>query len=354
MSIMILAISAVILATNCKPEEEDSEATSVTAPFLNLADVTPGTVKTLDETELRFELDNESDFYANEPEEADTSVSEDDAEMDKCWTNTLDTNKVSAAGDTISLGFQADLTKCFNEAFNSGSEAGVSVQITGNVNVTLYFKFRCVGADFSQYDGKSFSEIADLEVNDDNCTESSGLMNSKFVTDIKGSFSFGGESHTFETASSVMAVSMKSDSSPCKSTKVETSWHHEDGCLTVSRTKTTRSLADGVEDAEELKDDYTKLANLTLVEKDDDTSLWYESGSFDVQINNWSGSMTYNGADTGPSFSLSDGTSTAAGTLSATTTTATTFAATFASPLRSMKQLSRLSARKLLRVRYGD
>jgi hypothetical protein len=80
----------------------------------------------------------------------------------------------------------------------------------------------------------------------------------------------------------------------------------EDGCVEIYKNVGPA----GSEDNE-----YSKYTSKTLKWVDSAKNTWYTSGSFDVELNNWAGSVTFRGADINPLYTMEYGTEEINGTL---------------------------------------
>jgi hypothetical protein len=277
-------------------EEEASDVKTIDAAFLVSSDLVPGTsIETTSQSSMLEELGGISDLYANDPEEADTGAAED--EEDDCVGDLMDQIKVKVSGDTMAVGAEIDLGSCMGEAAPEGIELTKAI-------MKMYFEFTCAGADLSAYDGKSFGDLED-ETAAPECTSSGTLMNIEANMAMKGTYTISGISVSVDSETRSVTFNGGAGMKSCTETLADSTWTIADDCIVVERSIPVRSVVNGEEQPGEER--FTRLDFRGVTGPDDDTSPWYATGTVDLAYNNWSGQVTYSGATTAPTYTLSNG-----------------------------------------------
>lgn len=222
--------------------------------------------------------------------------SEDESTDKNPISSCIDENihKISTANkSTLSVVGTVDATECLKAATDGESSPFSKLSMQVAVNLT------CDGADFSALNGKSFSEIDIDSVGDEKC----GTNVRKAFTNVK--FELGiGEKTLF-----VKQAAFTKDGGACQSSK-------QDGkeLLTECIFAEYSNFASIFSETE--VNELVVLTANNIVDAGGTNTPWYESGKFDVTVNNFTGSLTYKGATTAPEYSLTDGAETKSGTLS--------------------------------------
>jgi hypothetical protein len=283
-----------------KKEEENTSGIEITPgdgklPLSELAE--PTGLADLSATDIQsFMLISRADFLATEAEipEEESEISDGEGEVD-CFGDGLTKVKVSAAGEKLSVDVNLDLTACLKKIW-SQEQDGVSAEIS-KAKMAIYIEQTCVGLDLSSYDGKSMEEMETPP----ECGDSYTLMNMK--SEMVGSMTANGQ--TMQINSTTVNSVATGANEPCFTKKTGDSFE-EDGCVEIYKTVG----GEGSQDNE-----YARYWHKTLTWTDSTKNTWYTSGSIDVDLNGWSGTVSFQGAETNPSYTMNNGTETVNGTL---------------------------------------
>lgn len=298
-----LGIGLIVLSslTACgeKEEEKSNSGTTITpgngklplselARPTGLADLTRADV-------ISYMESSREDFLATEVEyPEDTETAEEEGEVD-CFGDAFSSLEVVADGDKISVDINLDMTGCLKTVWAQESE-GVSADISKAV-MALYLEQTCVGADLSSYNGKKLEELDAPPECENNYIQTS--MKSEMV----GTMTANGQTVDINTTTFNSTATAANE--PCLMTKSGDNYA-EDGCVEIYKTVG----AEGSEDNE-----FVKYTHKTLKWVDSTKNTWYASGSIDVELNAWTGSVTFSGASTNPAYTMNYGTETINGTL---------------------------------------
>jgi len=278
-------LSAVVFVSGCSKEDKAAETTGA---FLSLADFTSTSATKLSGNGA-VDLLSKSSWVRDEK-------SEDDSNNDNAITKCIDDNtpKISTANkSTLSVVGTVDATACLKAATDGESSPFTKLSMQVAVNLT------CDGADFSALNGKSFSEIDIDSVGDEKC----GTNVRKAFSNVK--FELGiGEKTLF-----VKRAAFTKDGGACQTSKQDGKEFLSE-CIFAEYSNFASILSET-----EVNELVVLTAN-NIVDAGGTNTPWYESGKFDVTVNNFTGSLTYKGATTAPEYSLTDGAETKSGTLS--------------------------------------
>jgi hypothetical protein len=298
--IALIVLSGVVACE--KKEEENTSGIEITPgdgklPLSELAE--PTGLADLTATDIQsFMQIARSDFLATEaeiPEEESEPIGEGEEEVD-CFGDGFSKVKVSAAGEKVSVDVNLDLTGCLKKLW-SQEQDGVSADIS-KAKLAIYIEQTCVGLDLSSYDGKSLEEMETPP----ECGTTYMLMNMK--SEMLGSMSANGQ--TTEINSVTVNSVASGANEPCFTKKTGETLE-EDGCVEIYKSVGGEGSVDN---------EYSRYWHKNLTWTDSEKNSWYTSGSIDVDLNGWSGSVSFQGATTNPSYTMNNGSETVNGTLS--------------------------------------
>jgi hypothetical protein len=241
-----------------------------------------------------FMLINSSSFLATEAEvEEETEEPQTDDETNLECMNFMDSLVFKAAGDTAILDYSVNLTSCLQAVYQEEiSEATISLS---HALASFYIQQTCTGQDLSSLDGKKLSEVEEPQ-----CDNSLITFNTKM--DVAGVIEFQGQSVDLTSIS--IGSTSTANNEPC----------------TITRSGTTSTMADGCQEiqisisGDGADNEYVRFAGKGLTWVDSTANTWYGTGSFDLELNDWTGALTYS-AGAAPQYSLSRGTETLTGSL---------------------------------------
>lgn len=308
----ILAIAAIIPFIACgndAKEEKKSKASSETFRLttedfkasLPLRDITT-------ETDLAEALSTTTFFSPDDFSSA--NVTEDDDEYAKCRVDLLDPWPISASGENFEWYANVDYAACWK--FED------SKRKSGTETARSYMSLHCAGADFSSLDGKHPKEIDLDKVIKSECGSNDLHQQSFFeytfdlVTDVDAG---NGKKEKSETAGKILMAKFSEGMKPCRNSR-KGDTNTESGCTSIQRSVIEKLLTNG----SPYSPLHGKEVILSAKSKDVTYSIsspgsWFESGTFAVKVNSWSGDVTHNGKDQAPSFKLKNGTKVISGSI---------------------------------------
>lgn len=172
--------------------------------------------------------------------------------------------------------------------------------------------FGCKNADIQSLDGHPWSDSNGSLPGFDYCKSEEKvqvLVNGDFH--VKASIEQSGKTVVVD-GHSLLAVQTE-DGEACTATYAAGNWTWADDCVRFDKTD-VKAAVDG--DASEIALDESVRAEYQQVVEAHDQHPWFESGSFALAYNNWSGTITFAGGSTPPTYEVSDGSVTKQGTVS--------------------------------------
>ena len=129
------------------------------------------------------------------------------------------------------------------------------------------------------------------------------LSNSMVVMSTVMEFEFEGVSKKIESSSTLKSFSGSTDMSPCL-VQIDNQLNKTSDNCTYIEVSTSSSSIDGVKQDDEIN--FLKLLPKNLTTLRDKTSQWHTSGTIDFEVNSWTGTLTFGGADLPPEYQLLD------------------------------------------------
>jgi len=312
---MVSVFSLALLAVACSKKE--SGGASTTGAFLKPADFSNLTFDQLSGTDALKGLKESSAIYDNKPDTASTPTGDGDSDdndpFEACEKKNQPTIKI-VDGSTINVDANIDILQCLKEQAASSGQAGGGSQSVdgGQFAMRFVFNITCPGADFSEFQGKKIDEIG-LGVDDSlpSPIESKCRALESIKTFVNASFILKSP----ETGDKAFEVNMKmaqftKEGDACTQTKVAAGYQ-SNGCLTMNYS--------AVNFGGMIKKNLTVFESSNLLNGASSTATWFAGGAYKVSINNFTGTLTYTGADTAPSYSLTGAGETLTGNLNNTT-----------------------------------
>lgn len=299
MTAFIVILCLPLLACQEEEEEEETEyLTTLSEPFATSTDLSaPSDVSTVSEYLAPEQLATESNIYNNAP--SLVLAAED---PDACVEERMGALKFSVDGDTLSTGGVIDMADCVD-----GTD-GISVS---SFSISVYLALTCAGGDFSDYDGQSLFASTDDE--DDFFAEepcdgltSSLILNMEMAIEMSdGESTLTSNSFDFLGTDSLGA---------CTETLSGTTFTLANDCVSVS---SSSSSFDG-----QTTSNFARLAYTGITGEGDGSATWFSAGTIAFVLNNWTGTLTFTGSETAPTYEMTDGTSTLSGSLTASSASA--------------------------------
>jgi hypothetical protein len=234
---------------------------------------------------------------ADEPETTTESMYEFQSALTKCLLTGYEQLVGKVVGQALVFESSVDHSNCFKTA--AAKIEGLTLTVVA-ASTTSYTSFECAGWDPKPFAGKTFTDLGEDEVE---CKGTGTAMSSsKQVMN----YTIVSEGTTIKVDQQSIHSSATADNKPCTYTLNGTK-RMKDGCVTITKE------VDGVEADANI---YVKLTADKLVQEDDSESEIFDSGSYKVELNGWTGKITYQGTAGDPSFTLTNGTVTESGTFS--------------------------------------
>lgn len=233
----------------------------------------------LNRKSLRKELNKQSAFFSN-PQLADTFTSE-----QECLTQKLEETLIEATDATLKFEANLDLIDC--------PSTGDAAKLKSNRVRVLYF-LSCNSADFREWNAKAASVFVKKSPSIDSfCKAGEGyyLLNTKINRAFENDLAQG---KTDLVVSTHMRGLMTKTGEGCKFSIQEKIRSFDDGCLQFDSNLTVQSSG--------------KTANLFLAIsrglKSELGDKYFSSGTMDITLNNWQGSVTFGGSNIAPTYKL--------------------------------------------------
>ena len=303
---LVLAASCVQLNASDSSKTESSRTTTssgspqpavtplpVGGSLLVEADLmpTPNHIKgSKNQSELEKVLNMGRVFYANQPEtelKVPPGFEGCYAELD---TFTMDANKVSAK-----MVKTLDISKCVSLA----TDQGIRINSV-NATLEIYLYMSCSVGDLSGLQGKPFREMSTNLIAKSGCEE--GTLHLEFLSSTTASAVYPGDIATSFKRRTV-SLDGTSQLKGCKfkvKDKVET---RDNDCINYAKDDysfdiagMTRSFSDLYKfQFQDVASDYNSPDN-----------IWRSKGRIQLSVNNWTGSVSFNGATESPAYEASD------------------------------------------------
>jgi hypothetical protein len=275
-------------------DKKDAGASGITpidAAFLTSADMKKSaTLGTAEQADVVSDFTENDYFYDNMPDTADDS---------ECTQNKLKpiVLHVATAG-VLKAGAKVDVTDCMNESADPADTAKFTA-----ATMRFYAEFHCDDQDLTKYDGQTFGDVIGTKQDiSDDCSAGSALTN------VAVDFTYAGTSDgkKVELTAAFYNFDGKEPLGLCSWTTANGIGTYGAGCVSLVRKLTSSTKIDG-QAVSNAPDDYSRYAKVDVKGKDDNTTVWYDSGHVDIQNDDWTGTVTYNGGSTPPTYSIQNG-----------------------------------------------
>ncbi len=267
-----------------------SDQTLITVPF-----IAPAHLVSFDQQSVLDAIAGyESNFIANSPATAPDTESA----FGLCYQKQLDSLEVQANDTTIKVGGEIDISECFKAFFEASGATVESIKTT----IALKYEVHCSSGGTAMYQGKKFSDAGRL-----NFICASGISKDFAILVGKSAFKISGGERTVEVDMQTDDYFGMADGSPCEQVSDGDIWSLKDGCMAIVRNSYSKYSISGEADALTPRDTYFTSTSEAVTRKNEETSLWYLSGSFKVQLNDWAGEVKNRGADLAPTYELKKG-----------------------------------------------
>ncbi len=320
MSIRCTPFLPLILATalvSCAPDDDSETAAAPGTPFLTSDALAPATsnITPIDEIDFKDALEDEITAFRNpaylgglpfkltqaDDEETEKTEEQEADDADTCITDQLDAQTITVQDKTIFIDASIDFASCL--ANTTPPVEGLAITAA---KMHLLVSWSC-DEDFSAYADKTVADVEDME---DPCvTATSATMLSQ--ADTSFTMTITGDQGTATITTRQLTAHQNEAGGGCELTRSGETMTRADNCIDVATTTTT-ATAQGQTQTEVA---YLKIKGQGLTYPVVTQDPWYDSGSMDVILGNWNGTMTYSNRTTAPTYTFTDGSSTVAGTL---------------------------------------
>jgi hypothetical protein len=221
-----------------------------------------------------------------------------------CLSNKLDTAKLHADKVNIEIDAKFDLMDC---------SMGDTVTLS-----KAELKFRmwigCPDGDVEDLDGKTLLQASEVETDCGEHMDHQVMFNFSLDMDYTTTVETqAGEQINIAVDTLSIDALQTASGKPCEQNHSGSTYTLSDRCQTVEKYTSLSNVVGSTSQGS--MEDYTRLGFRSLTVEDSGDPTWYSSGSMDVVVNNWTGSLTFGGATTAPTYSLTDGTNTVEGTI---------------------------------------
>jgi hypothetical protein len=164
---------------NADDKKSNTPSSSVADAFLKFADFDSTKSASIDKTELASQINQDSEYIANEPDDTDSTI---DAEGN-CFYEKWADFVITATQDSLTLGSQIDYGSCLTEFYSSPENKKIVTLKEAEWIDKTYIKFvnpNCKADELSKYNGKKFSELPyDVTFKCDGALPATIIMNSE-------------------------------------------------------------------------------------------------------------------------------------------------------------------------------
>lgn len=246
-------------------------------------------------------LNMDSSFYNNQPHAAGAPTTTDPSQH--CYEIgdiTIEANK-----NTVKIFRSADISDCIKT-----SQVGQGIQIMSLKETFSYSVYlTCTSKDLSYLNGKKFGELSGEAENEDlqryfGCTNGTKLM--QMLDQIEKTSVLDGVT-TVENMRDLSHSGAKGFQ-PCAFSVSGSTDIQGDDCVDFHKNEIYQKETSNASGSIESKTGDISLYTYSGVTDDHSptAAVWHKSGKIGVSYNGWTGTVTYNGSNTAPSFSMSE------------------------------------------------
>ncbi|MGE0172660.1 MAG: hypothetical protein AB7T49_07745 [Oligoflexales bacterium] len=249
----------------------------------------PEDMKILSQTEVEARINETTDFYLNLPSRLPQGT--DDEPLLECLLKDM---KVAANENVLTVQGTSTKGYCF-ERYDDGLPAQAVVIID--------FQVRCDDGDLSRFDKEKVRDI-DGFFDEDFGTACESQVDIIGTIDAEVSLDGSFRGKRYEIVYNWKFGKSEPDSRGFCELRRENGKIYDHGCAQATKTSVVKYSVNGISNAEELVSDYQKLTSVKLEGNDDGTSAFYNAGKFNIEFNNWKGTMDYLDAVTKPFYDI--------------------------------------------------
>lgn len=292
-------------------DDKGQDAAQVNQTFVTVADVNASAnTRSLAAGDIRSVVNKASELYANMPKDSNES---DDA----CTNALFEPIKFHSNGKSGYVGGTLNFDACTKGAFSKVSALEVN-------KISLNFRFLvridCSDGDLSSFEGKSYIELTKIAESSFPCHDYTTTQQSTTQTTLAYSYTVSGQKYSQTEESTVYSLSAKQDGTPCHLKYDGANITMEGECVHSSRKIYKIANENNKTSDKEGREDVNRFILNAVKQGVSGKPTYYTSGSAGLTVNDWSGSLTYSGADKAPSWTMKKGTQTISDTLIPTST----------------------------------
>lgn len=305
-SLLTLILAAFAISA-CKPPDTKDKATAdhASSPkgdapdsphvwargiknFVNRSDLKPsGTLLTMNKKEVDNLVSEHSIFYAHSDDPEKTEDRE-------CFDKLRDAATFQVTGQAAALHAKLDARKCATRDVTY-SKFDVTIDLAG----------ACENGDLTVLDGMTLEEANKKYDGKSTCDDGGTAHISRTISELEYEKTSrdAGKTRVVSVSMRTLYLLASADGAPCHSTQA-TGFASPDDCVEVSFQEITALAIDGKPQPKQVG-----VRALTARFQDLKAQIgndpYYESGSMDVEVNDWSGKVIYEGSKVQPTYSLS-------------------------------------------------
>ena len=299
-----------VIAAGCKKNDEGGSAAS--GAFLKPSDFPTTGLTQLTSSEALNKLQEYAGIYDNMPEAGTpTGGSGDSSDAIAGCLESQGPKAKIINKETVSFDASIDLAQCLKNQAGSSTPADAASKF--EFQVRFLQNVTCPGVDFSEFNGKSMKELgaedtssglpAALESKCGSLPAVQVFGNATVVVKFPGLFDMSTKIGIFNK-----------DGGACELTKVDGGFKMN-SCLFATYEVTNKTEAEGQQQEEK---NLVLLEAVNVVDSTDPTAVWFNGGTLNVTVNNFTGTLSYSGAAIAPTYTLASGSDSVTGQLSVT------------------------------------
>lgn len=250
------------------------------------------------QNELVQELRNSGIFLKSD--DAGEQDQGDESAYLKCILALYEPFKIYAVGEHLELHTKIDGSACMplSPDFKTGTYVHQS---------SLYLS--CPGGNFSDLNGKDYTSLPDDQTVRERCANAPHILQKSYQkTALSAVIEAGqpdGSIKTYESDIVRIEAHATHDMKPCRTTNIGGSWTVASDCRTRIKETTVKMLEDGapVTPLHGTEVIVSAVANDLILAAQQSSNL-FQSGQFDVTINDWKGFVAYKDASQPPVYQL--------------------------------------------------
>jgi hypothetical protein len=186
------------------------------------------------------------------------------------------------------------------------SEFGVG----GVLELRYYVRLACHGKDFSEFNGANllaWKENSSLAT----CPDLQVMMQTAANYELNGEV-LGAP---FKSSGSSISYTGQPNLQSCRRVFNGQNYQYGDSCIHIHRQVHDTSTWNGKPGDDDGTETYVRLKSTALVETPIGEPVFYQAGSYNIEIGAWTGAVRYCGADCRPTWTLKNETTTESGLL---------------------------------------